>query len=40
MCGKHVDEKALANESLFRGIVMHRFTYNRIPDDGGMTQNH
>lgn len=30
MCGKHIDEKALANEKLFRGIVMHRFTYNRI----------
>ena len=27
---KHVDEKALANEELFCGIVMHRFTYNRI----------
>ena len=30
MCSKHVDEKVLANEYLFRGIVMHRFTYNRI----------
>ena len=30
MCRKNVDEKALNNEELFRGIVMHRFTYNRI----------
>ena len=32
MCNneKHINEKALANEELFRGIVMHRFIYNRI----------
>lgn len=30
MCEKHIDEKALDNEELFSGIVMHRFTYNRI----------
>ena len=30
MCGEGVDKKALNNEELFRGIVKHRFTYNRI----------
>lgn len=30
MCCQHIDEKALKNEDLFRGIVMHRFIYNRI----------
>lgn len=30
MCINHIDEIALNNEDLFRRIVMHRFTYNRI----------